>query len=94
MMEFRIQGISLPIDQFSALVTLLPHIESVLKDKGIELARPSYGAVGGDAGADGDGEEEEEKEVDEKDVGKVAEKVSQEAKKKKNFEATSEEEGE
>lgn len=66
----------------------------MLKDKGIELARPSYGAAGGDGGADGDEEEDEEEEMDEKDVVKAPEKVSQGAKKKKNFEATSEEEGE
>ena len=61
----------------------------MLKDKGIEVARPVYGA------GDVDGEEEgEEQETDERENGKALEKVGKGAKKKKNFEATSEEEGE
>ncbi|KAL4980041.1 transcriptional Coactivator p15-domain-containing protein [Aspergillus desertorum] len=36
------KGISLPIDQFSALLTLLPEIETALQDKGISIPRPNY----------------------------------------------------
>ena len=58
---------------------LLPHIEAVLEGKGIQVPRPEYGGAGGE-GAGGDEEEGEEP------ASKVAEK--------KNFETTSEEEGE
>jgi hypothetical protein len=36
------QGISLPIDQFSSLVTLLPEIEIALQEKGLSIPRPNY----------------------------------------------------
>ncbi|EED21770.1 RNA polymerase II transcriptional coactivator, putative [Talaromyces stipitatus ATCC 10500] len=36
------KGISLPIEQFSALVSHLPEIEQVLSAKGISVPRPSY----------------------------------------------------
>ncbi|KAL3259537.1 hypothetical protein ABHI18_005331 [Aspergillus niger] len=36
------KGISLPIDQFSSLVSLLPHIETTLQDKGESIPRPQY----------------------------------------------------
>ncbi|KAI4123502.1 MAG: hypothetical protein LQ347_006132 [Umbilicaria vellea] len=84
------KGIALPTEQFSALIGLLPHIESVLKTKGIELARPVYGAAGAEGEGEEEGEkEEEEEEVDKEKVGKIGRQA-----KKKNFEATSEEEGE
>ncbi|KAE8379537.1 transcriptional Coactivator p15-domain-containing protein [Aspergillus bertholletiae] len=35
-------GISLPIDQFASLVTLLPDIELTLKDLGVSVPRPEY----------------------------------------------------
>lgn len=44
----------MPIDQFSALIKLLPDIEQVLKQKGESLPRPVYG---GDAGQSNDGDE-------------------------------------
>lgn len=83
------QGIALPVDQFSAIIQLLPHIESVLKGKGIEVARPVYDAAGGDGDEKG---EEEKEEVDEGETGKAQEKAGKGTKRKKNFEATSEEE--
>lgn len=66
----------------------------MLKDKGIEVARPVYSAAGGEGG----GEEEEEEEGEQRKEG-VDDKeklgtIDRQAKKKKNFEATSEEEGE
>lgn len=36
------KGISLPIDQFSVLVTLLPDIEMALKETGEFVPRPDY----------------------------------------------------
>ncbi|KAL4768922.1 transcriptional Coactivator p15-domain-containing protein [Aspergillus nidulans var. acristatus] len=36
------KGISLPIDQFSSLVTLLPAIEIALQEKGLSIPRPNY----------------------------------------------------
>ena len=39
------QGISLPISQFSALVSLLPQIESVLREGGEDVPRPKYDEV-------------------------------------------------
>ncbi|KAL4997775.1 transcriptional Coactivator p15-domain-containing protein [Aspergillus recurvatus] len=36
------KGISLPIDQFSALLTLLPEIETALQEKGVSIPRPNY----------------------------------------------------
>ncbi|KAA6413355.1 MAG: RNA polymerase II transcriptional [Lasallia pustulata] len=84
------KGIALPVDQFSAIIKLLPHIESVLKDKGIEVARPVYDAAGGDGDEKG---EEEKEEIDEGETGKAQEKAGKGTKRKKNFEATSEEEG-
>lgn len=40
-----IQGISLSIEQFNALVELLPQIEDSLKSKGEPVSRPSYGGT-------------------------------------------------
>ena len=37
-----VQGISMPIDQYSTLVGLLPQIEKQLKAKGEAVARPDY----------------------------------------------------
>ncbi|KAI9783481.1 MAG: hypothetical protein M1816_001363 [Peltula sp. TS41687] len=37
------KGISLPIDQYAALIAVLPHMETVLKEKGEEVPRPVYG---------------------------------------------------
>ena len=37
-----IQGISMPVDQFAALVSILPEMEQILKGKGETLPRPIY----------------------------------------------------
>jgi hypothetical protein len=80
------KGISLLLDQFGQLVTLLPHIEAVLKGKGESLPRPKYGNLeveeSGEEEGEGDGMEDE----DGGEKGKYG-KGS-----KKNFEETSEEE--
>lgn len=35
----------MPIAQFSTLISLLPHIETVLREKGEALPRPAYEAA-------------------------------------------------
>ena len=81
----RVQGISLPLDQFAALVDVLPQIEKVLKEKGEDIPRPKYDKMEDEAehGA------EEEEAVDEEE--EDAEDTKNE---KKNFEATSDEDEE
>ncbi|CRG90423.1 hypothetical protein PISL3812_07467 [Talaromyces islandicus] len=75
------KGISLPVEQFNALISHLPDIEGVLSQKGVAIPRPSYGAAAAeerespsksgkkkniDATSDEE-EEEEEEEEDEED---------------------------
>lgn len=91
------QGISLSVEQFNTLISFLPHIETVLVHKYGErdLARPSYSPREGDgdtrtskgAGAEDAKEAKEEKYDDIDD--EVADDSSE---RKKNFEATSDEE--
>ncbi|KAL4949147.1 PC4-domain-containing protein [Aspergillus filifer] len=73
------KGISLPIDQFSALLTLLPEIESALQEKGVPVPRPSYVDVGTGSGGN-----------DEDLLDKIDE-LSESCPSKKNIEATSDE---
>ncbi|KAI9810400.1 MAG: hypothetical protein M1827_006286 [Pycnora praestabilis] len=83
------KGISLPIEQFSTLVTILPELEAHLKDKGLDVARPAYEksdrSYAGVAEFDNEGDEEQ---TQRKDGNSRREDASP---KKKNFEATSEE---
>ncbi|KAL2787477.1 transcriptional Coactivator p15-domain-containing protein [Aspergillus keveii] len=76
------KGISLPMDQFSALVTLLPDIETALQEKGVSIPRPNYVGQGATSSAD---EEEEEDSTDE---------LSAPGPPRKNIEATSDEDEE
>ncbi|KAI9724754.1 MAG: hypothetical protein M1812_000029 [Candelaria pacifica] len=78
------EGILMPLEQFNALIDLLPHIETVLKGKGVELPRPDYEGLpsGGDAE---DGEEQAVDDFKDQDV------KDENGASKKNFEATSEE---
>lgn len=46
----------MPVDQFSALIRLLPDIEQTLKQRGESLPRPVYSS---DAGKPDDGSDEE-----------------------------------
>ena len=79
------QGISLTTEQYDAIIALMPHIETVLKGKGVNPKRPDYDKADAVAeGGDDDGEDEEEVEKGDEDEG--------EGKKKKNFEDTSEDE--
>ncbi|KAL4923204.1 transcriptional coactivator p15/PC4 family protein [Aspergillus undulatus] len=50
------KGISLPTDQFSALLTLLPEIEAALQEKGVSIPRPIYVDGGTDSNGNGDRE--------------------------------------
>lgn len=83
------------MEQFNSLVSALPHIETVLAEKGESIPRPEYGAVIAkkpeanedeeEEAEESDAEEEEEKEED-GEHGKSLKKG------KKNFEETSDEE--
>ncbi|KAL8955544.1 MAG: hypothetical protein Q9183_006602 [Haloplaca sp. 2 TL-2023] len=78
------KGISLPIAQYSTLLTHLPSIEKALKEQGESVPRPEYGEsgnVGAEAASAEEGGEESGK-----GKGNI-----RKAEKKKNFEATSEE---
>ncbi|KAI6821644.1 hypothetical protein KC340_g12719 [Hortaea werneckii] len=44
------KGISLSVDQYNAVVEIIPQIEQVLKNKNVEVARPDYDK-GEDSGA-------------------------------------------
>lgn len=70
------QGISMSLDQFSALIKLLPEIEQVLQKQGESLPRPEYSGFAGQ-GDDGDNEEQSAR--------------GNESPSKKNIEATSDE---
>ncbi|TKX21572.1 RNA polymerase II transcriptional coactivator-like protein [Elsinoe australis] len=100
------KGITLPIDQFTALLSILPQIETTLQDRGIDVPRPEYGSSGADGTttgynkADGTTEKEDE-ENDEEEVetakptktanGSAASKLDQFKLDKQNHEATSDE---
>ena len=73
------QGISMPVAQFAAVVSLLPHIETVLKEKGETIPRPEYDKAEGAEPPDTDQEAAVDSEVSENKTGK------------KNFEQTSDE---
>ncbi|KAH8695905.1 putative RNA polymerase II transcriptional coactivator [Talaromyces proteolyticus] len=46
------KGISLPIEQFSALISHLPEIEEALSQKGITIPRPPYNGLAEDGNED------------------------------------------
>ncbi|RHZ58476.1 transcriptional coactivator p15/PC4 family protein [Aspergillus thermomutatus] len=73
------KGISLPIDQFSVLVTLLPDIEMALKESGEFVPRPDYPQANKKLNGDDSNEADHSAESEVKDS------------MKKNIEATSEE---
>ncbi|KAL8934169.1 MAG: hypothetical protein Q9211_005373 [Gyalolechia sp. 1 TL-2023] len=73
------EGISLSLAQYSTLLTLLPEIETALVKKGEKVPRPDYSG----AKAVGD---------DVRDVSGGGDDEEEEKVRKKNFEATSEEE--
>ena len=77
------QGISLTIEQFNTLLSVLPQIEQHLADAGISLERPAFGGSAAvehedEGGAKEDqGEEEEEKVEEKEEEEKVEEKVEE-----------------
>ncbi|KAL8767032.1 MAG: hypothetical protein Q9209_006326 [Squamulea sp. 1 TL-2023] len=77
------KGISLPLAQYSTLITLLPEIEAALYAKGESVPRPDYSRAKSPDNAKQDNDEGEGEEGQEEANG--------DAEKKKNFEATSEE---
>ncbi|GAD98302.1 RNA polymerase II transcriptional coactivator, putative [Paecilomyces variotii No. 5] len=52
--NYVLQGISMPIDQFSAFISVLPQIESVLHEKGVVVPRPEYDESGEEVEGDKD----------------------------------------
>ncbi|KAJ5668814.1 PX-associated sorting nexin 13 [Penicillium macrosclerotiorum] len=52
------KGISMPVEQFAALVQLLPEIDQALRQQGVSLPRPEYFGSGGQAGCEIDAEPE------------------------------------
>ncbi len=76
----------MPLEQYGALITLLPHIEKVLTEKGEKVPRPDYTRQSAAKDDEAVGEEDEAEEL--KEEGEPGGNgVS-----KKNFEATSDEE--
>ncbi|KAL4889123.1 transcriptional Coactivator p15-domain-containing protein [Aspergillus ambiguus] len=68
------KGISLPMDQYKALLAVLPDIETILKEKGESVPRPEYADSAELEGAD----EEAGSEVDESRSKKNIEATSDE----------------
>jgi hypothetical protein len=66
------------------LITVLPEIETALKEKGVEVPRPVYEGLG-------EGAEGEEAQVEEKEGAEAVGEEDEEVGGKKNFEETSEE---
>ncbi|KAL8931825.1 MAG: hypothetical protein Q9216_007059, partial [Gyalolechia sp. 2 TL-2023] len=92
-------GISLPLPQYSTLLTLLPEIEAALMRKGQKVPRPDFRdtkVAEDDVVDDVDGESDDagnDNEEEEVGVGVEGKKEKEKKRKKKeNFEATSEEE--
>ncbi|KEF62795.1 MFS transporter, SHS family, lactate transporter [Exophiala aquamarina CBS 119918] len=54
------KGISMTVEQYSALINIMPQIESALKQKGETIPRPNYGqqAAGGDQDDQGDDDDQ------------------------------------
>ncbi|KAL8788176.1 MAG: hypothetical protein Q9213_001815 [Squamulea squamosa] len=77
------KGISLPLAQYSTLLTLLPEIEAALNEKGESVPRPDYSSARSSDNAKQDNDEGEGEEDQEEADGN--------GEKKMNFEATSEE---
>lgn len=80
------------MEQFNNLVSALPHIETVLAQKGETIPRPEYGAAAAKKPeAEKDEEEEEAEDTgDEEDEEEEQDKPTKKG--KKNFEETSDEE--
>jgi Transcriptional Coactivator p15 (PC4) len=67
---YHLQGISLPLDQYFNLISILPDIEKLLIKKGEQVPRPKYdrGNKLGDKKKDTDSEESDEEESEEREA--------------------------
>lgn len=79
----------MPMDQYAALVILLPEIEGALKESGQSVPRPNYA----DANEQSDGNEQSEEENDD-NQGESSSNPDAPTSPKKNIEATSDEDEE
>lgn len=81
------------MEQFNNLVSALPHIETVLAEKGETIPRPKYGAAAAKKPeVEKDEEEEEAEDTGEEEDEEDEEQGKPTKKGKKNFEETSDEE--
>lgn len=64
-MLMGLQGISLPIDQYNALLAAAPLLETVLAGKEEKVVRPNYGGEAVDAKEEDDVGDDEEAQEDE-----------------------------
>lgn len=98
----HVKGISLSLEQYNALVELLPQIETALQSKGETVSRPSYAdsdqgskpfLTSAEDGSDqSDAEDDVEKDDPVPDDEKTSSKLDKFKYSKKNHEATSDEE--
>jgi len=90
-----VQGISLSIDQFTAVLDILPELERTLKSKGITIPRPEYDRAEVAPGTANDGDHDEgAAEVDEAPVETKSTSKLSKFMHKPNHEATSDEDEE
>lgn len=75
----KLQGISLPVDQFTCLLNILPEIETALGEHGESVPRPEYDAIKSNPG---EGDEQQ---------GESEDNTNNPPDSKKNIEMTSEE---
>jgi hypothetical protein len=77
------------MEQYSALVELMPQIETALEKQGEKIPRPNYETTARDAPAEDQGEEQDEGSEAEEDSRKAKSKNGK--RRKANIEATSDE---
>ncbi|TKA50545.1 hypothetical protein B0A55_12878, partial [Friedmanniomyces simplex] len=88
------KGISLSVDQYTALLSVLPQLESILRSQGIDVPRPQYdgpGAIQSLQEGEDDGQDEEADADEGKDEKPVKTSKLDKFKLKANHEATSDE---
>ncbi|KAF7505764.1 hypothetical protein GJ744_000435 [Endocarpon pusillum] len=84
------KGISMTVEQYSALVDIMPQLEKALEEKGEHIPRPKYDISVSDA--DAPAQTEEDDDGSEAQPQRVEIKVTNAKRKKANIEATSDEE--
>ena len=65
----HLQGISLTIDQYNVIMSVLPDMEHALSAKGVDVTRPDFSGAGAEKAGDDEPEEEDEKDDEDADVG-------------------------